>query len=51
MMMAGATVVGIGSAVYWRDIDVFKKVCREMDVVLEKEGFTSVKEVVGLAHK
>ncbi len=31
MLEAGATLVGIGSGVYFRGMDVFKKVCKEME--------------------
>jgi dihydroorotate dehydrogenase (NAD+) catalytic subunit len=51
MMMAGASAVGIGSAIYYRGIDVFKKVCDEMRKFLELHGFLSLDEVVGLAHR
>jgi len=51
MMMAGASAVGIGSAVYYRGIDVFKKVCNEMEKFLKTHGYLNVKKVVGLAHR
>ena len=51
LMMAGATAVGIGSAVYYRGIGVFKKVCDEIEGWLEKSNFSSLKEVIGAAHE
>jgi dihydroorotate dehydrogenase (NAD+) catalytic subunit len=51
MMMAGASAVGIGSAVYYRGIDVFEKVCDEMREFLESHGYSSLDEIVGLAHR
>ena len=50
-IMAGATTVGIGSGVYYRGIDVFKKVCDEMSGFMEKEGYKSIEEMRGIAHQ
>lgn len=49
-MMAGATAVEIGTGVYYRGIEVFKKTASEMDAWLEEQGIKSVKEVIGAAH-
>ena len=45
MIKAGATLVGIGSGVYFRGIDVFKKVNDEMIQIMEKEGYKSISEI------
>lgn len=50
MIMAGASVVGIGTAVVNRGINVFSKVCEEMKQIMEKNNFSSIKELVGKAH-
>lgn len=50
MMMAGASAVGIGTAVYYREIDVFRKVTDEMEVFLNAEGYKNVKQVIGAAN-
>ncbi len=50
MMMAGATTLGVGSAVYYRGIDVFEKICKEMEEFMLKEGYNGVKDLVGVAH-
>jgi len=50
-MMAGASTLGIGTAIYYRGIDVFKKVCDEMKEWMEKESVKSLKEIVGVAHE
>jgi dihydroorotate dehydrogenase (NAD+) catalytic subunit len=50
-MMAGATTVGIGTAVYYRGIDVFKKVSQEMEQWMKKEKVMNLKEIVGAAHE
>ncbi|MCD6414966.1 MAG: dihydroorotate dehydrogenase [Candidatus Diapherotrites archaeon] len=51
MIMAGAVSVGIGSGVYYRGIDVFKKVCDELEGFMEERGYKTIKEMVGLAHE
>lgn len=50
MIMAGATALGIGSAVYLRGKDVFAKICKEMTEFMKKEGYSSVGELRGIAH-
>lgn len=50
IMMAGARLVGMGSAVYYRGDDVFQKVTTEMNEWLEKNGYSSVEDIIGLAH-
>ncbi|MFH1106358.1 MAG: dihydroorotate dehydrogenase [Candidatus Micrarchaeota archaeon] len=50
MLMAGASAVGIGSAVYWRGFDVFSQVCTEMGQWMKANGYSSVKQLVGAAH-
>jgi dihydroorotate dehydrogenase (NAD+) catalytic subunit len=51
MLMAGASAVGIGSAIYYRGIDVFRKVCSEMKEIMEKECYRNIKEMIGAAHE
>lgn len=50
-IMAGATAVGIGSGIYYRGIDIFKKVSEEMSQFMEKEGYKSLDEIRGVVHK
>ncbi|MDQ1273056.1 MAG: dihydroorotate dehydrogenase catalytic subunit [Planctomycetota bacterium] len=50
MMMAGASAVGIGTGVYYRGIDVFKKICDEMTQWMEENGIDNVNKIVGVAH-
>ena len=51
MIMAGATAVGIGTAVYYRGIDVFRKVCNEMEEWMRKNKVKNLDEMRGIAHK
>lgn len=47
MIKNGAVAVGIGSAIYYRDMDVFKKVCNEMIDIMDKQGIKSIKDIQG----
>jgi dihydroorotate dehydrogenase (NAD+) catalytic subunit len=51
MIMAGATAVGIGSGVYYRGIDVFRKVSNEIENFMMKEGYSSLKQFRGISHE
>jgi len=50
-VMAGATVCGIGSAVWENGAGVFKKTCKEMEEWLKKNGYSKLDEVRGIAHE
>lgn len=50
MIMAGATLLGVGSAVYFRGEDVFKKITDEMEKIMKEEGIKSLEEIRGIAH-
>lgn len=50
-MLAGATAVQIGTAIAIKGPNVFKAVARGIRAYLERKGFKSVNEIVGLAHK
>ncbi|MBN2423133.1 dihydroorotate dehydrogenase [Candidatus Woesearchaeota archaeon] len=50
MLMAGATAVGLGTAVYSRGIDVFNKINDEIKGFMKKNNYKSIKEMIGKAH-
>ncbi len=50
MVMAGATGVGIGTGVYYRGNDVFRKVCDEMTQWMKKNKVKNLDEIRGCAH-
>jgi len=50
MMMAGASLVGVGSAVYYRKIDAFKKINTEIQSFMKKNKYTNIKQIIGRAH-
>jgi dihydroorotate dehydrogenase (NAD+) catalytic subunit len=43
--------VGIGTAVYYRGVDVFRKVCEELVLVMKETGYRNIKEMRGKAHE
>jgi len=50
-IMAGASAIQIGSAIYYRGIDVFKKVCDEIEVWMKNNGYKNILELIGAAQK
>ncbi|MFQ5342961.1 MAG: dihydroorotate dehydrogenase [Anaerolineae bacterium] len=51
MIMAGATAVGVGSAVYYRGVEAFEPILDEMTSWLTGHGYQSLDEIWGLAHQ
>ena len=49
--MAGASAVQIGSGIYYRDIDIFKKVCNEIQKWMKDHNYKNLSEIVGVAYK
>ena len=50
MIMAGATCVGIGTGVLTRGVDVFKKVRDEIKTIMEKNNYSKITDLIGMAH-
>ncbi len=48
--MAGATAVEIGTGIYLRGINVFKKVVSEITEWMENHNYQSLKDIRGMAH-
>ena len=51
MIMAGATLLGVGSAVYFRGADAFKKISDEMEIIMKEEGIKNLDDIRGVVHK
>jgi dihydroorotate dehydrogenase (NAD+) catalytic subunit len=51
MIMAGATAVGVGSAVAWGGFKLFGKIADELEEWMAKNNVSSVRELVGIAHR
>ena len=49
--MAGATAIGVGTGIYERGIDIFWKICREMEAWMSENNFNTVDEMIGIAHE
>lgn len=50
-LMAGASAVQLGSAVYYRGPDVFKKICQEMKKWMTRHGYEKLTDLIGAAHR
>ena len=48
--MAGATAIGVGTAVYLRGLDVFQQITRELTEFMAAHGYADVAAMRGLAH-
>lgn len=48
--LAGATLIGVGTAVYQRGMDMFKKITDEMAAWGKAEGVKDVTELIGAMH-
>ncbi len=51
MIMAGAWAVGVGSAVYYRGLEVFHSLRDELAAIVQHHRSTRVEELRGLAHR
>ena len=49
-IMAGASAVQIGSAIYYRGIDAFKNICNEIGIWMKNHGYKNISELIGVAH-
>jgi dihydroorotate dehydrogenase (NAD+) catalytic subunit len=50
LMMAGASLIGIGTALWERGEDIFQKIADEMSAWGDANGVKSVSEIIGAAH-
>ncbi|NQV08747.1 dihydroorotate dehydrogenase [Candidatus Woesearchaeota archaeon] len=50
MLMAGASAVGVGTAVYYREVNVFKKICDEMESWMKENNYTKIEQLIGAVH-
>lgn len=49
-MMAGASLVEIGTGIYYRGISIFKKVCQEIKEWMNKHQYQNINQFKGIAH-
>jgi len=50
-IQAGASAIQIGSAVYYRGVEVFSHICKEINEWLQNHHQHSLKNLVGVAHE
>lgn len=51
MMLVGGTLVGVGSAVFWRGPEVFGKIVSEMERYMKHHRISKLASIIGKAHK
>lgn len=51
LLMAGATAVGVGSAVYYRGVEVFQELAREVREFMSKRNFEHIAAISSIAHR
>ncbi|MFW5991168.1 MAG: dihydroorotate dehydrogenase [Candidatus Nanoarchaeia archaeon] len=50
MLMAGATLIGVGTSVYYEGVEVFDNINKEIEEFMKKEGYNEINELIGAAH-
>ncbi|MFA6511783.1 MAG: dihydroorotate dehydrogenase [Patescibacteria group bacterium] len=51
MLLAGASALGVGTAVLTRGVDAFQKIADELSELMDEYGYTSIKDIIGKAHE
>lgn len=51
MLMAGATAIGIGSALHYRGESAFSLICQELTDFMSSFGYNTLADLRGLAHR
>jgi dihydroorotate dehydrogenase (NAD+) catalytic subunit len=50
-IMAGASAIQIGSGIYYRGVDIFKKICGEIEEWMKNHNYKKLTDLIGVAHK
>lgn len=50
IMMAGATLVGVGTATYTKGMKVYEELKQGLKDYMDKENIKNLKEIIGIAH-
>jgi len=50
-IMAGATAVGVGTAIYYRGISVFTKIVKEVEQWMSEKNYKNIMSLRGIAHQ
>jgi dihydroorotate dehydrogenase (NAD+) catalytic subunit len=51
VMLAGATLVGVGTATYTKGMQVFDELKKGLSDYMDSNNYTKVKQIIGLAHQ
>ncbi|QQR83870.1 DUF561 domain-containing protein [Candidatus Peregrinibacteria bacterium] len=51
LLMAGASLLGIGSAIAYHDMKAFGMIIEKIRAFMQEEGFSDISDLVGLAHE
>lgn len=51
MMMAGATAVGVGTAIYYKEVGVFREIANGLEEYVKDQKLESIKDIIGAAHE
>ena len=51
LILAGASIVGIGSGIYYKGMEIFDEVNKGIAAYMQKCGFSSLEEIRGAAHE
>ena len=49
-MMAGATLVGVGTATYFKGVGVFEEIKQGLREYMEKQHLASLNDIIGAGH-
>jgi len=50
IIQAGASAVGVGTAIHYRGIEAFSQINREIEEWMQLNGFSSIEKLRGIAH-
>jgi dihydroorotate dehydrogenase (NAD+) catalytic subunit len=50
-IMAGASAVQIGTGIFYRGVDIFRKICREMEIWMNNHNLKKVSGLIGVAQE
>ena len=49
-IMAGASAVQIGSGIYYRGLNVFQEICKEIEIWMKDNSYDNIPDLIGVAH-
>lgn len=50
-IMAGASAIQVGSGIHYRELEIFKKICKEIETWMANNNYKDLKELIGVANK